>query len=263
MTGRYDSLYVSPHAGDVEASCGERLARETRRGLRALVVTLFGPAEAAASGGAWDTASLGLPDAPSRDPVYASVLAVLHGRQAGDDAMLAKSAAWLDEIAHRTKPRRLYLPLAVGGHVDHRLAHEAGVRVLRDVAPGRDVFFYEDRPYASAPGSVWLRLGQLGAWLPPAAVHAAQGAGLARTLLRTPSAPCTPARVEGMGEWARLRSNGVREWWHARGWRPLKALGLRLQPVLQEAGERYWLLLPPREDFIASHVAAIEEASAS
>jgi len=59
------------------------------------------------------------------------------------------------EIA-RLEPQRVYLPLGVGGHVDHQLCRDVGVRLLQDgrrwVMPGPDyagiVAFYEDFPYA-------------------------------------------------------------------------------------------------------------------
>jgi LmbE family N-acetylglucosaminyl deacetylase len=59
------------------------------------------------------------------------------------------------EIA-RLEPQKVYLPLGVGGHVDHQLCREVGVRLLQDgrkwVMPGPDyagiVTFYEDFPYA-------------------------------------------------------------------------------------------------------------------
>src|SRR6478609_8147497 len=59
------------------------------------------------------------------------------------------------EIA-RLEPQKVYLPLGVGGHVDHQLCREVGIRLLQEgrrwVMPGRDyagmVTFYEDFPYA-------------------------------------------------------------------------------------------------------------------
>ncbi|MEO5885042.1 MAG: PIG-L family deacetylase [Candidatus Limnocylindrales bacterium] len=59
------------------------------------------------------------------------------------------------EIA-RLEPQKIYLPLGVGGHVDHQLCREVGVRLLADgrrwVMPGPEyagmVVFYEDFPYA-------------------------------------------------------------------------------------------------------------------
>ena len=60
-----------------------------------------------------------------------------------------------EEIA-RLEPQRVYFPLGVGGHVDHQLCREVGVRLLAEprrwVMPGPDyagmVAFYEDFPYA-------------------------------------------------------------------------------------------------------------------
>jgi len=59
------------------------------------------------------------------------------------------------EIA-RLEPQRVYLPLGVGGHVDHQLCREVGIRLLQEgrrwVMPGPDyagkTAFYEDFPYA-------------------------------------------------------------------------------------------------------------------
>jgi LmbE family N-acetylglucosaminyl deacetylase len=59
------------------------------------------------------------------------------------------------EIA-RLEPQYVYLPLAVGNHVDHQLCRDAGVALLAEppswvmpgpVWPGK-VVFYEDFPYA-------------------------------------------------------------------------------------------------------------------
>jgi LmbE family N-acetylglucosaminyl deacetylase len=60
-----------------------------------------------------------------------------------------------EEIA-RLEPQRVYFPLGVGGHVDHQLCRDVGVRLLQEprrwVMPGPDyagmVAFYEDFPYA-------------------------------------------------------------------------------------------------------------------
>jgi LmbE family N-acetylglucosaminyl deacetylase len=59
------------------------------------------------------------------------------------------------EIA-RLEPQKVYFPLGVGGHVDHQLCREVGIRLLQEgrrwVMPGPDyagvVAFYEDFPYA-------------------------------------------------------------------------------------------------------------------
>jgi LmbE family N-acetylglucosaminyl deacetylase len=56
----------------------------------------------------------------------------------------------------RLEPQQVYVPLGIGGHVDHRLCRDAGVELLKSadrwVMPGPDyagtVVFYEDFPYA-------------------------------------------------------------------------------------------------------------------
>ena len=56
----------------------------------------------------------------------------------------------------RLEPQQVYLPLGVGGHVDHQLCRQAGVEMLAEgqrwVMPGPDyagtIVFYEDFPYA-------------------------------------------------------------------------------------------------------------------
>lgn len=51
-----------------------------------------------------------------------------------------------DKLLSDFKPGRIVAPLGLGGHVDHRIVHEA-VR-LRLSALGADVWYYEDLPYA-------------------------------------------------------------------------------------------------------------------
>ncbi len=100
--------------------------------------------------------------------------AVFRGYE-GDDQLLGTPRADDDapfeilrqEIA-RLEPQKLYLPLGVGGHVDHQLCREAGIRLLNEsrrwVMPGPEyagtVVFYEDFPYAY--WNDFRRLGDLG-----------------------------------------------------------------------------------------------------
>jgi LmbE family N-acetylglucosaminyl deacetylase len=88
--------------------------------------------------------------------------AVFRGYQ-GDEQLLGAARAddpapvelLRREIA-RLEPQRVYLPLGVGGHVDHQLARDAGLELLAEgrrwVMPGPDyvgqVVLYEDFPYA-------------------------------------------------------------------------------------------------------------------
>jgi LmbE family N-acetylglucosaminyl deacetylase len=103
--------------------------------------------------------------------------AVFRGYE-GDEALLgtprADDTAPFDilrrEIA-RLEPQKVYLPLGVGGHVDHQLCREVGVGLLNEsrrwVMPGPEyagkVVFYEDFPYAW--WNEFNRLEDLGAGL--------------------------------------------------------------------------------------------------
>jgi LmbE family N-acetylglucosaminyl deacetylase len=282
-----DSLYVSPHSGDVALSCAARLARESDEGHRMLVVSVFGPAQDAVEGrGARalrdlgvDVHALELPHARARGGELPTGLVRERGPQ--DDDVLHRAADLLIDLAHRTRAREVYVPLAVGGQVDHRLTHEAG-RAAFASGNGRNVFLYEERPEAFVPGAIRVRLGQLGARLPPGAAQAPGRRDLGRFVYRFHVGPRFRGDLEG--GWDRLRASwtAVREWRSGRSWHPLRALGPRLQPVtfatpardlarvheleghwsralgkmaaryargLGDAvhAERYWLLLPPRD----------------
>ena len=77
----------------------------------------------------------------------------LLGTPREDDLQLA---AMLRREIDRLEPQQIYLPLGVGGHVDHQLCRQAGVELLslgdRWVMPGPEyagtVVFYEDFPYS-------------------------------------------------------------------------------------------------------------------
>jgi LmbE family N-acetylglucosaminyl deacetylase len=88
--------------------------------------------------------------------------AVFRGYE-GDDQLLGaplegdvRPFELLRQEIDRLEPQQVYLPLGIGGHVDHRLCRDAGVELLasatRWVMPGPEyagtVVFYEDFPYA-------------------------------------------------------------------------------------------------------------------
>ncbi|HUG55012.1 MAG TPA: hypothetical protein VMR21_15480 [Vicinamibacteria bacterium] len=301
-----DSLYVSPHHDDVLLSCGARLLADAARGLRIVVVTVFGedarplPEIGALAGEDVRRFSLGLPEATRRSDYYSSFRALVEGRRSDDEGWLQDAAQALSDIGHRSRASQVYVPLGVGSHIDHRLAHEACLRAFQS-GDGRNVFLYEERPEASVRGAVRVRLGQLGARLPPAAAHAADPPRLAPFLWRFHLAPSLRGDIKGWPE--RLRSTGLaaRQWRLSRAWHPHRGFGPRLQPVVHPTGaaqlddvrrlqqalspasgrpaarvarlsaayarrlggsehaERYWLLLPPREDGGITRVGESDE----
>jgi LmbE family N-acetylglucosaminyl deacetylase len=93
---------------------------------------------------------LGLPDATQRG--YDGDAALL-GEPTDDDE---PPVDVLRREILRLEPQHVYLPAAIGGHVDHRLCRDAGLALLSEpagwVMPGPGlvgrVSFYEDFPYA-------------------------------------------------------------------------------------------------------------------
>jgi LmbE family N-acetylglucosaminyl deacetylase len=179
-----DVLYLSPHLDDAVLSCGGRIADEVARGERVLVVTLFTadepaepPSRLAADLRRWwrlpagevmavrrredeealrrlgaGVLHLGLPEAPYRlssagVPFYAE-LGQLFGAPAADDAR-AVGAVLAERLRALPEAGRRVAPLAVGGHVDHRLVRAAAE------ADGAPVRLYEEFPYAEWK---WLAL---------------------------------------------------------------------------------------------------------
>jgi len=302
-----DSVYVSPHADDVFLSCPARLLQDQARGATILIVTLFddaGRSQAASAAGRASFLSragvqhldVGLPAAPARHPAYTTFRGLTQGRQAVDEDCLGRAVELLADVGHRTRAGEVYLPLGVGQHIDHRLAHEASRGAFPPRGGGRNVFLYEERPEAFVPGAVRVRLSQVGARLPPGAVEAADRAGLARLLVRFHVAPTFRGDLKGWRDRLRSAALAARQWRESKAWHPLKGFGPRLQPVVDAAAEppaevpeligprsgaveklgrayaravggaayaeRYWLLLPAREaDGLESLPAVIGEES--
>jgi hypothetical protein len=298
--GAYQALYVSPHEDEVLLSCPGRMLSERAQGLRVLVVIPFsragdgepGNGEGALEKLGFDALRLGLPPAPERNGFYNSYTRTTFERHLADDPVQDELVGLLEELALQTKARHIYLPLGADGHVDHRLCHDAGLRALQGIG-GRNVFLYEERPQALLPGAIRMRLGALGARLPPAAADVHDNASLTRVAFSFNLAPFVAAEGLGLIERARVTGRMAARYREARAWNPGRAFGLRLQPVLESmdaaefegllgvlqsaepriaarfgsreqlarearryakklAGrayvERYWLLLPPRDE---------------
>jgi LmbE family N-acetylglucosaminyl deacetylase len=244
--GSFDCLYVSPQADVAARSCGQRIDWETSRGLRVLVVDVFGEPAASVPDGA-PRIPLGIPAAPMRHAGYASLRARVEDRVPEDERALDRAAVLLDEVARRTRAVHIYAPLGVGGDIDHRLAHDAALRAFR-AAAGRNVFFYEERPQRAVPGAVRLRLASIGAQLPPQAANAVRRTGKVRFLVRFLLSSHVRRQGRGLSDRVAGARAAARQWKAARAWRPLRALGPRLQPVEQEVApsgvQRFWLLVP-------------------
>jgi LmbE family N-acetylglucosaminyl deacetylase len=181
---RYRHIYVSPHFDDMALSLGGTALRHARRAEPGLVVSVctaapgqsltdFAAGQHAAWGGgdAWrereteeraamaalgvDYLWLGYPDAIYRGDQYLSDDDLFGVLKSGDHEPRARLADDLVAIWRRSPAATVYLPLAVGNHVDHQLCLAAAPALVEAGAP---VALYEDSPYALVPGAVDARL---------------------------------------------------------------------------------------------------------
>jgi LmbE family N-acetylglucosaminyl deacetylase len=192
------ALFVSPHLDDVVFSCGGLVAQLAASGARVVIASVFteGPEpgepvsdviqslhklwkmeddaavtrfwcgrreEDAAAVGALGAQHLWLAyrDALYRGGQYFSVDTIMNHVKPGDWELVQRVSERVVAMWRRTPNAVVYLPLAVGNHVDHQFAFMlAGP--LRTA--GAEVWHYEDFPYvAREPRALGLRLAELGA----------------------------------------------------------------------------------------------------
>jgi LmbE family N-acetylglucosaminyl deacetylase len=239
--GRYDSLYLSPGEGDALLSCAARLHADASQGRTALVLNLFaGPSFRESPGPrpslpGLDQVAIGLPSASERHPGRRVLSSLRFDTFPEDDALRDRVTRLLVDLRPRVAPLHVFAPLGVGGHVDHRIAHEAAVGAFGGREAGRNVFLYEDRPEAVGRGQVRLRLGLLGARLPAGAVRAAERSGFLRYLSQQNRGARLRGERGGLVDRLQALRFGIARWRAAQGWNPQRAYGPRLQPVVQVA----------------------------
>ena len=163
------TLFISPHLDDAVFSCAGMMQRAAASGENVVIATVFTEGQ-----GAYhlrraedETAvrllgahhmHLGQTDAWDRDVAYRSFGEIVFGWQAADEQIMDTTAGLLERLGILLRPQRVFAPLAVGTHVDHRIVHQAAKRAGWPCK----VLFYEDRPYAYAHDAVALRLREIG-----------------------------------------------------------------------------------------------------
>ena len=191
LSGISRHLFLSPHYDDVPLSAGATVRLLADSGLSPETLIVFGSepdhaaplsafAEAMHQG--WGVSATDViacrraeEDAaaavlgsrssvlPFRDAIYRgdSYLSDddLFGTPAEAEAFLAEAIVTTLDPGDRPDPAaRFYAPLAVGRHVDHQIAFQAG-QILAN--RGWDVWFYEDVPYALKPDALDTRLAEI------------------------------------------------------------------------------------------------------
>lgn len=177
----YDTIVFSPHFDDAVYSLAGTMLHEREAGRRVLVATVFGHGLDTAPSGNGPYDDYATREAEDReamqtldlDYVWLNLPELLFRRRSLRDRVaemlphaslrttraheeLERSiASIVESFAHRET--RVYLPLGIGAHPDHRLVHEAG----RETFAGRELRFYEDIPYALEASLVAARFSVL------------------------------------------------------------------------------------------------------
>jgi len=183
--------YISPHLDDAVFSCGGLIARQTARGDEVVVVTVCAgdPPVGELTPFAYELhrrwggegSPMGLrraEDLVACGRVGASVVHLalpdaIYRRSTQGEALYPDSAslfakpspvesARIDEAAgalERAVPQEseVYLPLGIGGHVDHLLTRHAAERLIRPR------WYYREVPYALRPAAVGTQAAPEGA----------------------------------------------------------------------------------------------------
>lgn len=258
-------VFLSAHFDDVAFSCGGTVARLAAAGRQPIIVVVFA---AAPEGGAPLTAFAHAHDAmwgigddpatsntgrqaeerasahllgaevrtlPFLDAIYRADRYVGNERLFGavhpDERDLpAEIARTLVEVVGELDGSRVYVPVAVGRHVDHQIAFRVGQKLA---GQGIEVWGYEDLPYSLQPDAVRVRraetagdLGEIAAvsvdavWSSRIAAVMAHTSQLASAFGYVGVVPDVAGITKAMTRFARTEKRAVRT-------------------------ERFWNLLPP------------------
>lgn len=211
----FDSVVFADRASLAALSCLSRLRSEREAGRKTLILAL------ADADGAEAIATRGLAAVEPFDKVEA----------AGEHA--DPSAPWRERLSiviRRLGVRHVMAPLGILG-APQAIDYFAVLREALHVDKGRDLLFFEERPYCLVPEAVPLRLSGLGVRLPPVSVLRAPRGRLAfTTRLMT---GLTPPLFGGLGERWRLSRGLKQSFKEAAEWDPHRALGPKLQPVTE------------------------------
>lgn len=211
----YKAVFVSPHLDDAVFSCGGEIARLVKEGpvlvlnvftrypetmkSHAMVLGAERYQEERAASDFLGFASRNLDelDAPFRHPAYRSP-GKLFAPPLSEDftylpALRERLFGFLDGLDYQT----LYVPLAIGWHVDHLLTH----LVFEPWATRANVIYYEDAPYCLIQHATKYRLQELGRYQGAAGDRSLAPAGWASEAWQAAMAYADTALMRNLKPW--------------------------------------------------------------
>ena len=195
-------------------SCFSRLKSERDAGRKSLLVSLVDPSGAPA------IAAHGLGEVRRFEDV--------------EEDRDGASQPWRERfsvVIRRLGPRHVMVPLGLMG-ASQAVDYFKTLRAAQSVDPGRDLLFFEERPHCLVVEAVRLRLAGLGVRLPPASqLRSPRRYG--PFALRLLTGVGVPPIFGGLRERSRLSSSLKPLFRDAADWDPQRALGPKLQPVIE------------------------------
>lgn len=205
----FDSVVFTDSASLAALSCFSRLSAERDAGRRCLILALVD------TGGAEAISSRGLAEVRALSDLSGS-----------PQALRERVAV---EI-RRHDPRHVAAPLGLLG-AEPSVDYFTTLRAAMNVDKGRDLLFFEERPNCLVPEAVPLRLAALGVRLPPASdLRSPRRYGPFRLKLVL---GLVPPIFGTLGQRWRLSRSLRPAFRDALDWDPPKALGPKLQPVVE------------------------------
>jgi hypothetical protein len=208
----FDSVLFADSASAATLSCFSRLKSERAAGRKTVVIPLFD------MHGADIIAERGLATVKRMDPLDAAAL----------------PTPWRERfsvIIRRLGVAHVMAPLGLLA-APQAIDYFGTLRSALSVDKGRDLLLFEERPACLAPESVLLRLSAMGARLPPASDFRSPRRYWPFAL-RIVSGLGVPPIYGGFRERLRLARSLRGSFREAADWDPQRALGPKLQPVLE------------------------------
>ena len=172
-------LFIAPHYDDAVLSCSARIIAARSQNINVTIATVFSSGSESSADRAYyqdrnnenleaarllgsDCVELGFLDAPYRNSGYAPYLGLTGPVLAEDRATIDLVGDKILELCAVLNPDTVFLPLAIGEHVDHRVVFQTWPRLYK----AHKIEFYEDRPYVLLPGMINVRAQLLSASMP-------------------------------------------------------------------------------------------------
>jgi hypothetical protein len=209
----FDSVLFADSASAATLSCFSRLKAERDAGRKTILIPLFD------LHGADIIAERGLATVKPMDP---------------SDPAASPATPWRERfsvIIRRLGVAHVMAPLGLLA-APQAIDYFGTLRAALSVDKGRDLLLFEERPACLAPESVLLRLAAMGARLPPAS-HFRSPRRYWSFALRVASGLGVPPIYGAFRDRFRLARSLKASFREAADWDPQRALGPKLQPVIE------------------------------